>query len=187
MTLRPTIFAFLGALLVTVGCSGDEFAASGDGGGGSSSSGTGGSTSSGTGGSTSSGTGGSSSSGTGGSSSSGTGGSSSSGSGGNGGGGGNPVVDCLGVDCGPTEICCVESNSATCVPDGTCGGVPIGCDDTDDCGDSGVCCHENGGFSCEPICNGMLICDTGQDCPQGEPNCCLVMQGIVSVCLDACP
>jgi hypothetical protein len=99
-------------------------------------------------------------------------------SGGPGGADGSPAgpgIDCGGVSCGPTEICCIETDATgmarqLCTPSGACMGTPVMCDGPEDCAGTNVCCFTSA-VSCvsEFVC-GLVVCHDDTDCTSGM--CC---------------
>ena len=101
-----------------------------------------------------------------------------------------PPVDCDGVSCDPTQECCFTNPPPrfNCVTAGTCGGGTLACDERADCDVGEVCCHnppDDIGATCVTTCEGITVCGTAEECPEGMDYCCEAMGGVFSICRDA--
>lgn len=98
---------------------------------------------------------------------------------------GDSGVDCNGNVCDPTQVCCAEQGTLSCVTPGTCNGPEISCDGPGDCQAPEVCCHLQGEFSCTDTCGGgstgLVVCVDQGDCPDNL-YCCAMMPNVPKIC-----
>lgn len=95
---------------------------------------------------------------------------------------GEPGVDCGGMMCPPSTICCNDFTvpSLACLPASSCtfgaGRDPVTCDGPEDCTGAGSSCCSEGIGGAECTVGGCeaddQICNSNADCPPSAPLCC---------------
>jgi hypothetical protein len=96
-------------------------------------------------------------------------------------------VDCGGMTCGASEICCVTlgggSAMPTCTTEAACMGATVTCDGPEDCPGQACCVMRtgmSGSVECGPSDCMLRACRSVADCPMGSMCCPFMGTGICS-------